>query len=153
MTTVREAVEPLGASGLLTRSSRWLSVEPTPEAETFLESRDSDYLIGFFHSRVRFVGEALPLLKSPRKNAELNKAANELYGLVWATLDQTGRRTRWFRAAGLLDLWKGSNRLVLTDRGRKFCDRLSITEPYDVPGRRRTVVGDAVLLEPGPVQP
>ncbi len=151
VTTLREAVTPLGTSGLLARHSRGFAVNLTPEAEGFLESRSTDYLIGLFHSRIRFVGEALLLLEHPVSSAELNQSADELYGLVWATLDQVSRRTRWFRAAGLLDLWTGSNQLVLTDHGQVFCDWLSITEPYEVPGRRKAIVADAILPGPGPV--
>ncbi|MFJ6797665.1 hypothetical protein [Streptomyces sp. NPDC091268] len=150
-TTVRSALHSLGSCGLVRRPDRKGYTSVTPEGAHALETRDFVYLIKVFHANVRFIGEALHLLREGLTHGELNEAARDLYQLQWTTLDQVRRRTSWFRAAGLVDLWKGSNRLILTDLGIHVCQELTIVNPADLPGLRRDTTYGTSLGDPGPL--
>ncbi|MFD5732344.1 hypothetical protein ACFWIY_05900 [Streptomyces sioyaensis] len=150
-TTVRSALHSMGSCGLVHRPDRKGYTSVTLEGAHALETRDSAYLIKVFHANVKFIGEALSLLREGRTHGELNDAARDLYQLQWTTLDQVRRRTSWFRAAGLVDLWKGSNRAILTDLGIRVCQELVIINPADLPGLRRDNTESISLSAPGPL--
>lgn len=150
-TTVRNALHSMGSCGLVHRPDRKGYTSLTPEGAHVLEKRDFIYLIKVFHANVKFIGEALFLLREGRTHGDLNEAARDLYQLQWTTLDQVRRRTTWFRAAGLADLWKGSNRLILTDLGIRVCQELAIVNPTDLPGLRKNNIESVSLDDPGPL--
>jgi predicted transcriptional regulator len=146
--TIRAAVHNLGSCGLVNK--RGDRLELSDDAEQFLVSGDSDYLIATFHSNVRFVGELLAELETPKTHSELNSVASEKYLLEWSTLDQVRRRTNWLRAAGLTELWKSGNKLVLTDEGRRFSDRIQLVTLGEIPGSSNAQPVDFTLAPPSP---
>lgn len=99
--------------------------EPTPELRRWLHSRDSDYLVGILHSRVRFIGELLAALAQPQTSEEVRRVANERYVMGWATRAQIDRRRGWLQSAGLLVL-DNEGRLALTTAGQVLLERLEI---------------------------
>ncbi|MFJ9966405.1 Lsr2 family DNA-binding protein [Streptomyces avermitilis] len=146
--TIRAAVHSLGSCGLVNKKGDHL--ELSDDAEQFLVSGDSDYLIATFHSNVRFMGELLAELETPKTHSELNSVASEKYLLEWSTLDQVRRRTNWLRAAGLTELWKSENKLALTDEGRKFRDRIQLVTLGEIPGSSSAQPVDFTLAPPSP---
>ncbi|MEV8070714.1 restriction endonuclease [Streptomyces sp. NPDC085995] len=138
----------LGSCGLVSKKGDYL--ELTENAEKFLVDGDAEYLIAVFHSNVRFVGELLAELDTPKTHSDLNNAASEKYLLEWSTLDQVRRRTNWLRAAGLAELWKFENKLVLTDEGRQFRDRIQLVAPGEIPGSSSAQPIDFTLTPPSP---
>ncbi|MEV0470939.1 Lsr2 family DNA-binding protein [Streptomyces prunicolor] len=151
-TTVRAALRSLGASGLVVTTDHGTSAELTLDAVRFLGTGDARYLIAIIHSHTRLIGEILLLLHDAKTHDELNRLAEERYGLSWTTRDQIRRRTTWLRAAGLLDLWKGSNKLVITERGRDLCSRLVLHDPEAIRRRSESDASEGVVLDaPGPM--
>lgn len=104
--------------------------EPTPELRRWLESEDTDYLIGILHSRVQLIGEMLASLTSPQTSEQLRRMANERYGMRWSTRAQIDRRRGWLQSAGLVALDE-EGRLALTPAGRELLDRLEVQEPRE----------------------
>ncbi|MGW2572314.1 Lsr2 family DNA-binding protein [Streptomyces sp. NPDC001537] len=147
-TTIRAAIHSLGSCGLVNKKGD--HVELTDDSEKFLVSGDAEYLIATFHAHVRFVGELLAELESPKTHSELNRAASEKYLLEWSTLDQVRRRTNWLRAAGLIELWKFENKLVLTDEGRRFSAQIQLVSPGEIPGSASLQPADFTLTPPSP---
>ncbi|SEE19301.1 Lsr2 protein [Streptomyces sp. 2224.1] len=147
-TTIRAAVHNLGSCGLVNKKGDHL--ELTDDAEIFLSDGGVEYLIATFHSNVRFVGELLAELEVPKTHSELNSAASDKYLLGWSTLDPVRRRTNWIRAAGLAELWKFENKLVLTDEGRRFGPRLQLVSPGEIPGSSSVQPADFTLTPPSP---
>ncbi|MFF0595605.1 Lsr2 family DNA-binding protein [Streptomyces antibioticus] len=128
------------------------SAELTPGAVRFLETGDAEYLIAVIHSHTRLIGEVLLLLEEGKTHDELNKLAEDRYGLLWTTRDQIRRRTVWLRAAGLIDLWKGSNKIVITEQGRVFCSHLALYDPDVIRnGAETDAAVNAVPDAPGPL--
>jgi ribosomal protein S19E (S16A) len=146
--TIRAAVHSLGSCGLVNKKGDHL--ELSDDAEQFLVSGDTDYLIATFHSNVRFVGELLAELETPKTHSELNSVASEKYLLEWSTLDQVRRRTNWLRTAGLIELWKSGNKLALTDEGRRFSDRIQLVTLGEIPGSSSAQPLDFTLAPPSP---
>lgn len=130
-TTIRQALRGLGASGLVEQDDGVARL--TPEARTFLDTNDSAHLLSVFHAHVRFVGEAIHALDTPLTHEELNEVARTDYQMAWTSLDQIRRRTAWARAAGIVELWRSGNKLVLTDKGREFRSLVEIAAPGDLP--------------------
>ncbi|MBT2398084.1 restriction endonuclease [Streptomyces sp. ISL-100] len=145
---LRKAVHALGACGLVKREGRPSRLSLTDEASYFLESGDELYLIAVFHANVRFVGEVLASLGEGLAHNELNEVAAKEYGLRWDSLDQVRRRVYWLRAAGLVDYWT-NGKVVPTERGLRFLERLELVTPDQLPHRRRTSA-QAVELPPPP---
>ncbi|MGW3442935.1 Lsr2 family DNA-binding protein [Streptomyces sp. NPDC001076] len=131
-TTIKAAVHGLGSCGLIVKAGDTLSL--TREARFFLDGEDADYLAAVLHANVRFMGEMLRGIGSGRSHAELNEVAENSYGLKWGTLDQVRRRSSWFRALGLAELWSHSNQVVLTDRGHSLCTALQLAQTNEIPG-------------------
>ncbi|MEH0529171.1 hypothetical protein QBA75_19180 [Streptomyces stelliscabiei] len=147
-TTIRAAVHSLGSCGLVIKQGDYL--ELTDHAEKFLLDGDSKYLIATFHANVRFVGELLAELDLAKTHSELNRVASDKYLLEWSTLDQVRRRTNWLRAAGLAELWKFENKLVLTDEGRQFNAQIHLVSPGEIPGSSSVQPADFTLTTPSP---
>ena len=130
-TTIRQALRGLGASGLVEQGDGIARL--TPAARTFLDTNDGAYLLAVFHAHVRFVGEAIHALGTPLTHEELHEAARTDYQMAWTSLAQIRRRTAWARAAGLVELWRSTSKLVLTDKGRGFRSLIEIAAPEDLP--------------------
>ncbi|MEU6170953.1 restriction endonuclease [Streptantibioticus parmotrematis] len=148
--TIRQALRYLGAAGLLRQPGKEGVTGLTREGVEFLRSRDSVFLMSVLHSNVRYFGEALSVLREAMTHAELNRVAGQRYALKWSTLDQVRRRTTWLRSAGMVELWKGTHKVVITERGRDLCDRLVLARAEDIPGIRPPLNQSAELEKPGP---
>ncbi|WP_330338767.1 Lsr2 family DNA-binding protein [Streptomyces sp. NBC_00557] len=147
-TTIKAAVHSLGSCGLIAKKGDTLHL--TNEARIFLDLKDSNYLIATFHANVRFVGEMLREIGPGKSHTDLNVAAATSYGLKWNTLDQVRRRSSWFRAAGLAELWS-HNQVVLTDLGNSLCTKLHLAQTNEIPGFSN-IYQDAPELKPaGPL--
>lgn len=142
-----DAVDRTRPTGLVERSGRgaW---KVSDAGKRWLESDDKNYLIGVFHSHIRFVGELLEQLTAGQLlHTDLMRIAKEEYDLVWGSPDQVRRRTTWLRAAGLIDL-RYDNYLVITQEGIDFVAGLENRAPNsariaDLPAR-------SVVDLPGP---
>lgn len=106
---------------------RW---KVTEAGEQWLVSDDSTFLIGVFHSQIRFVGELLDLLRSSGQltHTQLVELAKVEYDLTWNSPDQVRRRTTWLRASGFIDL-RFDNYLVLNPEGEELLGKLEIRPP------------------------
>jgi hypothetical protein len=110
-------------------NSRWTA----PDEVLFWQAvGDNDYLARYLHANVKFFGELLQRIDEKTRTADLLSAAGE-YGLFWQSPDQIHRRTGWMQSLGLLERW-GLARLVVTDRGRDFLQRVEVVSPDDVRG-------------------
>ncbi|PVC74526.1 restriction endonuclease [Streptomyces sp. CS081A] len=132
---LRNAAHALGSCGLLTREGRPPRLTLTRAARHFLDSGDELHLIAVLHANVRFMGEALAEVGDGITHTELNKVAGTEYGLSWNSLDQVRRRVYWLRAAGLVEYWT-NGRIVATERGREFLERLETADRDRLPHRR-----------------
>ncbi|MFH9420014.1 restriction endonuclease [Streptomyces sp. NPDC017529] len=119
----------------MTREGRPTRLHLTDEARYFLGSGDDHYLIAVFHANVRFVGELLDGLGGGLTHNELNELAATEYGLKWSSLDQVRRRVYWLRAARLVDYWT-NGKIVPTESGLQFLQRLELVTPHHLPHRR-----------------
>jgi hypothetical protein len=103
-------------------------VEITPPASHWLRTDDAAFLIGLLHSRIRFVGEMLLLLREVDSGERLLEKANERYGVGWNTRAQIDRRRGWLQSAGFLEVDE-ENRWQLTKAGAELCERLELADP------------------------
>ncbi|MFE2294554.1 hypothetical protein [Streptomyces sp. NPDC059452] len=148
---LRDAVHALGSCGLVRREGRPTRLVLTHEARHFLDSGDDLYLIAVLHANVRFIGEVLAELGGGIAHNELNEIAAKKYGLTWSSLDQVRRRVYWLRAAGLVDYWT-NGKIVPTERGRQFLERVDLVSLDQLPHRRRTTTQPIELpLPPAPL--
>ncbi|KOX22887.1 MULTISPECIES: restriction endonuclease [unclassified Streptomyces] len=132
---LRNAVHALGSCGLVTREGRPPRLALTRAARHFLDSGDELHLVAVLHANVRFLGEALAEVGDGITHAGLNEVAGTEYGLSWNSLDQVRRRVYWLRAAGLVEYWT-NGRIVPTERGRAFLERLETADRDQLPHRR-----------------
>lgn len=133
---LRKALHAVGSCGLLSREGNSARLALTDDARYVVDSGDDLYLIAVFHANTRFIGEALAALGDGLTHNELNDIAAREYGLMWASKDQVRRRVYWLRAAGLVDVWS-NGRIVPTDRGRDFLERIELVASDDLPHRRQ----------------
>lgn len=111
-------VRYLARAGLLSLSTT--SSQLTPAGERWLATRDDEFLFALVHGRIRFVGEFLAYLDSPRTTEEVLQYANNHYAMNWTTSAQITRR-------------------------RQFLASLRYLEPDDSGGMRRTEAGTRAL--------
>lgn len=129
--TVREAVHPLGRSGLVVREGSPARLVLTAAGRDFLRAGDEEALVATFHANIRFFGEILDELHDGATHAELQVVAKEKYGLDWTSLDQIRRRVYWLRATGMVTYWS-NKKIVPTDRGRELLGLLTLAEPAEL---------------------
>lgn len=98
----------------------------TKEAKTFLESKDCDYLAAVLCANIKFLGEILFYLDTPKKSSDLQKIANEQYGLMWKTGSDINSRLLWLRTLGLVDFKEFSLLYSRTNKGEKFLNTIHI---------------------------
>ncbi|WP_433193983.1 hypothetical protein ACQP1G_35150 [Nocardia sp. CA-107356] len=122
------AVERTRPRGFVERATR-RSWRVTDAGEEWLRSGDNAFLIGVFHSEIRFVGELLAQLENgPLTHGQLLDQAKSEYDLIWNSPDQVRRRTTWLRCAGFVEL-NFDNYLSITSGGRAFVARLENHPP------------------------
>ncbi len=123
-----EAVDRGRPRGFVERAGRGLW-KVTEQGKNWLETADNAYLMGVFHSEIRFVGELLEQLDAgPLTHSQLTQIAKDEYDLPWGSMDQVRRRTTWARASGFLEL-RFDNYLELTEAGRGLLERLDNRPP------------------------
>lgn len=118
----------------------------------WLESDDPAFLIGVFHSEIRFIGELLDMLRSSGEmtHTQLVDMAKLEYNLAWNSPDQVRRRTTWLRATGHVEL-RFDNYIVLNEAAIELLERIEIRQPNSLLSNSHPVV-QKVILEPPPPQ-
>ncbi|GIF45005.1 hypothetical protein [Actinoplanes xinjiangensis] len=138
---VVQAADRTRPRGFLERGGRgrW---RVTEAGESWLETADNAFLIGVFHSEIRFLGELLEQLSAGElTHTQLMDIARTEYDLSWGSPDQVRRRTTWLRAGGFVEL-RFDNYLLITGDGRDLLGRLENRPPNSLsaePERARTV--------------
>lgn len=103
----------------------------TKEAKVFLESEDNDYLAAVLCANIKFLGEILFYLDTPKKSSELQQIANEQYGLGWKTGSDINSRLLWLRNLGMVEFQEFSLLYSITEKGKKFIRNIHIYEHID----------------------
>ena len=112
------------------------------EGKRCLESEDDLYLTAVFCANVRFTGELLGRLDSPKTVMELLNIANNEYKLNWDTKSEVGNRLTWFRQLDLVSFNDFKNTYYLTEKGREFIKNISYVNPDEI-----EVIGDPTTGE------
>ena len=97
----------------------------------YLADQDPAIIVAQVHSRVRFFGEMLGLLTTPRTTGELLEVANASYGMNWNTNAQIQRRRGWLQSAGALTV-DGDGHLSITAAGTEMLGMLQLHEPIGI---------------------
>lgn len=106
--------------------------ELTSDAIKWLDSNDELFLAAMLCANVRFVGELLYYLDTPRKSPELKEIAVREYGMGWKTLSDVNSRLVWLRQLGLVDYQEFSMLYTITEKGRSLLQNIQIVEPNQV---------------------
>ena len=102
----------------------------TEYAKKWLDSGDDRYLAAVLCANIKFLGEILYYLDTPKKSTELQKIANNQYGLSWKTLSDVNSRLLWLRAFGFVDFQEFSLLYSITDSGREFLTDIDVTKEF-----------------------
>ncbi len=102
------------------------------EGKRCLESEDDLYLTAVFCANVRFIGELLIKLDTPKTIMELLDIANNEYKLNWDTKSEVGNRLTWFRQLDLVNFNDFKNTYCLSDKGKEFIQNISYVHPEDI---------------------
>lgn len=102
----------------------------TPEASHWLAGRDNGFLLAVIHCRVRYVGELLADLDTPRTIQELLQHANSNYGMNWTSSGQIVRRRHLLGGLGAIELDE-EGRLRRTSFGESALTQLRIAHSLD----------------------
>ena len=116
----------------------------TEYAKKWLDSGDDRYLAAVLCANIKFLGEILYYLDTPKKSTELQKIANDQYGLSWKTLSDVNSRLLWLRAFGYVDFQEFSLLYSITDSGKEFLADIDITD-IEMPTRKFYVNGIEVV--------
>lgn len=88
----------------------------------WLDDGADELVIAVMHSRVKFVGEILEELNSPKSIEQLREIAASCHGLDWERLGQINVRRGWLESAKLIE--GSSQKLELTQAGRNLVSKL-----------------------------
>lgn len=125
-TTLNELCVRLRPMKLVLKTARgW---ELTKESKKYLESDDKLYLAAILCANIKFLGEVLFYLDSPKKSSDLQKIANSQYGLMWKTGSDINSRLLWLRSLGLVDFQEFSLLYSITDLGKEFLKTIHVSE-------------------------
>jgi len=102
------------------------------EGKKYLESNDDLYLTAIYCANVRFTGELLANLNSPKRILELINIANKEYHLNWETKSEIGNRLTWFRQLELVKYHDVKYTYSLTDKGSEFVENINYVHPNDI---------------------
>lgn len=119
----------------------WVATEA---AGRWLENSDDEELAEYLHANVKLFGELLASVEGVTTKQAIMQVAHD-YGLRWSSTDQLYRRLGWMEVLGLLERW-GSNKFVITERGRHFLSRISLTTKGEAIGSASSVDDDDVAL-------
>lgn len=135
--------------GFVERAARGLWTV-TEAGRMWLDSADDAFLMGVFHSEIRFVGELLEQLESSQlTHSQLVGIAKDEFDLPWTSMDQVRRRTTWFRVTGFVEL-RYDNYLEITEAGRALLHRLINVPPKSARQEPDPKPRDVVLPDPSP---
>jgi len=112
-----------------TRSGNWIL---TKEAIYWLNAEDDLFLAAVLCSNVRFCGEMLSHLNSPKKERELLAIAVGDYGMTWKTNSEIHARNDWFRSLGVVEHHEYSHQYELTALGRTLLSIIEVASSQDV---------------------
>lgn len=98
----------------------------TEYAKRWLNSGDDAYLAAVLCANVKFLGEILYWLSTPKKSSQLQKIANDKYGLSWKTLSDINSRLLWLRAFGFVSFQNYSLEYAITKEGTEFLKNIDI---------------------------
>lgn len=104
----------------------------TKESVKWLNSNDVDYLAAILCANVKFSGEMLEALKTPKSAQELQIIANESFDLGWKKGSEINRRTVWFRDMGLIEYKEYTQQYSLTDQGSTFIEKITPTSEDEI---------------------
>lgn len=114
---------------LYKEDGRWKLSE---EGEKWFASGDDLYLTALFCAKLKFFGEILYFLQTPKQIGELLKIAQEEYMLNWKTKSEIGNRLTWFREVGLVEFKEFLLEYSLTSKGKQFLNEIEIVYPQDI---------------------
>lgn len=112
------------------------------EGKRCLETEDNLYLAAVFCANIRFVGELLIRLDTPKTIIELLDIANKEYKLNWSTKSEVGNRLTWFRQLELVEFNDFKNTYYLSDKGKEFIENISYMHSEDI-----QIIGDPTIEE------
>ena len=138
-TSARTRLHFMKKAGLIGSDVGFVTIED--EARCWLDGGGDSMLIAVLHSRVRFVGEMLEELRTPKSVEQLRQIAAR-YGFDWEKQTQINNRRGWLESAKLIA--GRSQRLELTDAGLDLVSRLEIFRPSAKEGAR---VDEAIATE------
>lgn len=125
----------LGRAGLLRLEPT--RVQLTPDGQRWLSERDPALLLALVHARVRYVGEMLAALDTPRSLDALLIHANNAYDMRWATGGQITRRRQLLGGVGAIEL-DDEGRIARTTFGQSVLERLDIAASRQASTPRET---------------
>ncbi|PAW27856.1 hypothetical protein BKC07_16875 [Peribacillus simplex] len=107
------------------------------ESLKWLESNDDLYLTAIFCANVRFIGELLVKLDTPKTIVDLLKIAQEDYKLSWKTKSEINNRLTWFRQLQIVEFNDFKHTYILTKKGLDFISKIDYLKPEEI-----KIVGD-----------
>lgn len=134
--------------GELVEASSWI--------RQWMTTSDPGIVIGLLHSRVRFIGEMLHTVESPKTISDILHIANDDYRCGWSTKAQVDRRRGWLQSAGMVEMDE-SNRIIITDAGQSLLSELDLYSAELVPApaeddtRRESGMAEPAPSTPKPV--
>lgn len=102
--------------------------EISQESKRWLETEDNLYLAAILCANIRFVGEVLYYLDTPRKSTDLKEIALRDYGLGWKTISDINSRLVWLRQLQLVDFQEFSLLYSITELGKEFLKTIKIVD-------------------------
>ena len=124
-TSARLMTSFLKRAGFLTETASQLGLSGA--SRRYLADQDPAIILAQIHSRVRFFGEMLELLKVPRTTGQLLDVANTAFGMNWDTNAQIQRRRGWLQSAGAVTV-DGDGHLSITASGTAILGQLQLHE-------------------------
>lgn len=106
--------------------------ELTEESKRWLETQDNLYLAAVLCANIRFLGEILFYLDTPKKAKDLQEIAIRDYDLNWKTGSDINSRLVWLRQLGLVDFQEFSLLYSRTKLGEEFLNTISVTESVKI---------------------
>ena len=123
--------------------------ELTDAANLWLDSEDDDYLAAYFCANVRFFGEILYYLDSPKKAGDLFDIAVNEYDMAWKNTTTINNRLIWLRQFGLIDFQEFSLLYSITEKGKDFLKKICPVMPEQISKDEDKTLGETeIVLSP-----
>lgn len=101
-------------------------------ARLWLDSEDNDFLAAYFCANVKFFGEILYYLDTPKKSGELFEIAVNEYDMAWKITTTINNRLIWLRQFGLIEFQEFSLLYCITEKGKEFLKKISPVMPESI---------------------